>query len=77
MSEEEIIEKIKKGAEKTGDAIESGVKKGWEGAKDFGKDIKDSKPAETIEKEAKKGWGGFKGFGKKLKDMVTKDEGKK
>jgi DNA-directed RNA polymerase subunit L len=74
MSDEEIIEKIKKGAEKTGETIEEGAKKAWKGAKHFGKDVKDSKPREAIEKEAKKGWGAIKDFGKKVKDKVTKDE---
>jgi len=58
MSDEEIIGKIKKGAEKTEEVIEKDLKKGWEGAKHFGKDVKDSKPGEAIEKDAKKGWGG-------------------
>jgi hypothetical protein len=74
MSDEEIIEKIKKGAEKTGDTIEEGAKKTWEGAKHVGKDIKDSKPAEAVETGAKKGWGAIKNFGKKVKDTVTEDE---
>jgi hypothetical protein len=50
MSDEEIIGKIKKGAEKSEDAIEKGAKKGWESVKDFGKDVKDS-----VTKMVKKG----------------------
>lgn len=77
MSDEEIIGKIKKGAGKSEEAAEKGLKKGWEHAKHFGKDVKDSKPGEAVETGAKKGWGAFKNFGKKVKDTVTKDEEEK
>jgi hypothetical protein len=74
MSDEKIIDKIKKDARKTEDVIEKDMKKGWDGAKHLGKDIKGSKPAETIETEAKKSWGAVKNFGKKVKDTITDDE---
>lgn len=42
MSEEEKKGKIEKGAEKTGEAFGTGVKKGWGAVKGFGKGVKDA-----------------------------------
>lgn len=55
MSDEELLGKIKKGAEKSGDSIEKGVKKSWDTAKQFGSKVKDAEPIEALEKGAKKG----------------------
>ncbi len=69
-----MMKKMKKGAEKTEDVVEKGLKKGWEGAKHLGKDIKDSKPGEAVEEGAKKGWGAVKHLGKDVKESLTKKE---
>ena len=74
MSDEELLGKIKKGAGKSAEAAEKGLKKGWDETKHLGKEIKDSKPGEATEEGAKKGWGRLKGFGKKVKDTVTEEE---
>ena len=53
MNNEEIKGKIKKVVENPGVSIEKGVKKGWETAKDFGKEVKDT-VTKKIKKEEKK-----------------------
>jgi hypothetical protein len=50
MSDEEKKGKIEKGAEKTGEVIGTGVKKGWGAVKSFGKGVKDA----AIKKEEEK-----------------------
>jgi len=52
MSEEEKKGKLEKGAEKTGEAVGTGVKKGWGAVKGFGKGLKDA--ATKKEDEEKK-----------------------
>jgi hypothetical protein len=42
MSDEEKKGKIEKGAEKTGEVVGTGVKKGWGAVKGLGKGLKDS-----------------------------------
>lgn len=53
MSDEEKKGKIEKGAEKTGEAIGTGVKKGWGALKGFGKGVKDSVTKKEDEEEKK------------------------
>jgi len=42
MSEDEKKGKLEKGAEKTGEIVGTGVKKGWGAVKGFGKGLKES-----------------------------------
>lgn len=51
MSDEKIIGKIKKVAEKSEDTIENDAKKGWGAVKHFGKDVKDSVTKKEEEKK--------------------------
>lgn len=53
MSDEEKKGKIEKGAEKTGDVVGTGVKKGWGAVKGFGKGLKDSVTKKDEDKEKK------------------------
>ena len=60
ISDEELLEKIKKGIEKSGDRIEKGVKRNWDVAKQFGNKVKDVEPVEAFVKCAKMGLGSLK-----------------
>jgi hypothetical protein len=71
MDDEDILGKIKKGAEKTGDTIDKGVKKGWAEVKEHGKGVIDN-PGDAFEDGMKKGWDSIKDFSKDVKDNVTK-----
>lgn len=42
MGDEEKKGKLEKGAEKTGEVVGTGIKKGWGAVKGFGKGVKDS-----------------------------------
>lgn len=53
MSDEEEKGKIEKGAEKTGEVIGTGVKKGWGALKGFGKGIKDATTKKEEDEEKK------------------------